>query len=445
MSVFNLARSPSTAVRILVIVNLFPPLHAGTFEFRCEAVCGLLQKRGHEIHILTSRYSLKQEQRDPEIERRLIINGAFEQPVVTDYGAMKELEEHNNAVVREVIANCLPELIYVWSLQGISKSIIFTLRNTKIPTVYDVADDWMVSGLRMDPWLAWWNGPRGGVRRNLLEVSGQRDRVNETAPTRMMKGYERVPELYSEKATPEPGSIGAFHFDRLYFCSQALKVEAEHAGFRVAHAEVIYPGIATDKFWAEPKPDSFVPKKYLIVSRLTERSGVMTALHALKAAREHKIDATLSVYGRGESEQMAQLRSYAIQHQLPVEFLTVSNQQKDLAQVYRQHDGFIYCAEWEEPFALTPLEAMASGLPVIAACSGGVRELLRSGENGWVYTPGDPIELVSRMQEVQMQPALRAQILETAQTEVMTRYSESSMLDQIEAYLQTTLEVWQNT
>ncbi len=171
----------------------------------------------------------------------------------------------------------------------------------------------------------------------------------------------------------------------------------------------------------------------------------MTALQALKLARENKIDATLSLYGRGESEQMAQLRSFVIQHQLPVEFLTVSSQQKDLAQVYRQHDAYIYCAEWDEPFALMPLEAMAAGLPVIAARSGGVRELLRSGENGWVYTPGDPVELASRMQEVQMQPALRGQILETAQAEVMTRYSESSMLDLIEAYLQTSLELWQSS
>jgi glycosyltransferase involved in cell wall biosynthesis len=139
------------------------------------------------------------------------------------------------------------------------------------------------------------------------------------------------------------------------------------------------------------------------------------------------------------------LRSYVIQHQLPVEFLTVSNQQKDLAQVYRQHDGYIYCAEWDEPFALMPLEAMAAGLPVIAARSGGVRELLRAGENGWVYTAGDAVELASRLQEVQMQPALRTQIVEAAQTEVMTRYSESSMLDLIESYFQTTLEVWQNT
>ena len=436
-------------MRILVIVNLFPPLHAGTFDFRCECVCNLLQKRGHEIKVLTSRYGLNQEQRDPYIERRLILNGRFDAPLVTGYGEMKEIEAHNNEVVRETIANYLPELIYVWSLQGLSKSIIFTLRNTKIPTVYDVADDWMSSGIKEDPWLHWWNcdkpGIAAGLMRASLEASGQRDRISEAIPTRMMKGYERVPELYGKRAdNVQPGSISAFHFDRLYFCSQALKQEAEQAGFRIGHAEVIYPGIATEKFWNEPKPVGNTPKKFLIVSRLSAGSGVMTALQALKLARDHEVHASLSVYGRGESEQMAQLKSYVIQQSLPVEFLTVSNQQKDLAQVYRQHDAFIYCAEWDEPFALTPLEAMASGIPVVAAKSGGVRELLRAGENGWAYKPGDALELASRIQEVQMQPALRAQILENAQSEVMMRYSESYMLDQVENYLQTTIEVWQN-
>jgi glycogen synthase len=152
----------------------------------------------------------------------------------------------------------------------------------------------------------------------------------------------------------------------------------------------------------------------------------------------------LSIYGRGESEHMAQMRSYVIQHKLPVEFLTLSGQHKDLAHVYRQHDGFIYCSEADEPYALAPLEAMAAGLPVIGARSGGVQELLRSGDNAWVYEPGDALALASRLQEVQVQPALRTQIVENAQTEVMTRYSESAMLDQIEGYLQNTLEVWQH-
>ncbi len=256
-------------MRILVIVNLFPPLHAGTFDFRCEAVCGLLQKRGHEIHILTSKYGLTNEQRDPDVERRLILNGAFDQPMVTAFGDLKEIEEHNNAVVREVITDHQPDLIYVWSLQGLSKSIIFTLRNTKVPTVYEISDDWLINGLRADPWLAWWNRDKApvlsGLWRKVLEISGKRDGINTAAPTRMMKGYERVPELYADgtsSVTVQPGSIGAFHFDRLYFCSQALKAEAESAGFRVVHAEVIYPGIATDKFLDWSQNPQFVPKNF---------------------------------------------------------------------------------------------------------------------------------------------------------------------------------------
>src|SRR5687768_1577810 len=260
---------------------------------------------------------MAQEQRDPDLERRLILNGKFEAPLVESYGAMKEIEAHNNEAVRDVIANFLPQLIYVFSLQGLSKSIIFTLRNTKIPTVYDVADDWISNGIKEDPWLRWWNcdkpGLAGGVMRASLEASGQRDKISETIPTRMMKGYERVPELWGKAAaTVQPCSINAFHFDRLYFCSQALKQEAEQAGFRIGHAEVIYPGIPTEKFFAEPKPLADTPKKFLVVSRLTPQSGVMTVLQALKLARDHEVHASLSVYGRGQSEQMAQLRSYVI-------------------------------------------------------------------------------------------------------------------------------------
>ena len=119
--------------------------------------------------------------------------------------------------------------------------------------------------------------------------------------------------------------------------------------------------------------------------------------------------------------------------------------QKDLAQVYRQHDAYLYTAEWDEPFALAPLEAMASGIPVIAARSGGVRQLIRHGENGLTFTPGDATELASRIQELQMQPALRFQMAETAQSEVMGQYSESYMLDRIESYLQESIQIWQES
>lgn len=439
-------------MRILVITNLFPPHHGGTFDFRCQEACEALKKRGHELKVLTSKHGLSNEQRDSEVERRLIINGKFDQPLATSYGEIKQIEAHNNEVLRETLEEYGPQVVYVWSLAGISKSLIFNLRNLKVPAVYGVGDDWLSAGVREDPWLRWWNRPGGpllsGLWRMMLEVSGQRDRMNTRMPTRMMKGYERVKEVYGPRAVVEnvePNAVGAFHFERIYFCSDALKTDAERAGFRVGHGEVIYPGIATDRFYYEVKPPSAPVKKFLLVSRLSAQSGAMTAVEALKLALKNRVEASLSIYGRGESEQMAQLRSYVVQHSLPVEFLTVSNQQKDVAQAYRQHDALLYTAEWDEPFAVTPLEAMASGIPVIGARSGGARELLRHGENALTFTPGDALELASRMQELQMQPALRYQMAETAQSEVMGQYSESYMLDRVESYLQETMEVWQET
>ena len=88
---------------------------------------------------------------------------------------------------------------------------------------------------------------------------------------------------------------------------------------------------------------------------------------------------------------------------------------------------------------------MASGLPVIAARTGAMKEVLRHGENAFLYTPGNSVELASRIQELQMQPALRGQIAENAQAEVISKFNESAVTDQIESYLHASLEIWQQT
>ena len=64
--------------------------------------------------------------------------------------------------------------------------------------------------------------------------------------------------------------------------------------------------------------------------------------------------------------------------------------------VYRQHDALLFTSEWEEPFALTPLEAMACGLPVIGTTTGGSKELFRCGSNALTYTAGNHHELAAQ-------------------------------------------------
>ena len=153
----------------------------------------------------------------------------------------------------------------------------------------------------------------------------------------------------------------------------------------------------------------------------------------------HSYVQTLAVYGRGDSDYMAQVRSEVAAHQLPVEFLPISNMTKELPAVYRRHDALLYTAEWNEPFSVTPIEAMASGLPVIGSCIGGAGEIFREEQNALTYAPGDSETLASRMLLLQQNPQLRCQIAETAQQEVLSRLNESAVTDRIEAYLQSAL------
>jgi glycosyltransferase involved in cell wall biosynthesis len=279
----------------------------------------------------------------------------------------------------------------------------------------------------------------------LLETIGRRTRTDAIAPTRLTKGFDRIPSLYGspeDLANVEPNSIGAFRFERIYFCSLALKEKTERAGFRVGHGDVIYPGVPTEIYFGEVKPENAPLKKLLFVSHLNSESGAMTALEALREVRSSGERVTLAIYGRGESDYVAQLRSFAVTNQLPVEFLNVSDQNRDLAAIYRQHDAFLHAAEWDEPFSTRPLEAMACGLSVICSRIGGVREFLRERENSLSYAAGNPAELAARISELCRQPSLRFQIAQAGQAEVLQKFNAATIMDQIENYLVDSQTSW---
>lgn len=435
-------------MKILVLSPLYPPHHAGTYDFRCQALVEALTTRGHQLHVLTSTHGIGNEQRGPDVERRLHINGAFGHPLFTDYKDIKGLEITNHQALRETVETFQPDLIFVHSLEGLSKSLIFALQNMRLPVVYSVDHFWLAKEVGKDPWLRWWNCPKTsvgqGLARSSLEVSGQRAKIDELAPTRASRAEHRIPSLYAGDNllnSAQPNSLATFRFENIYFCSQTVKFAAETAGFRVGHGDVIYPGVPTQTFFGEVKPQSAPLTKFLMVARLDAHSGALTAIKALRTLRSRGSNATLAIYGRGDSDYMAQIRSEVAAQQLPVEFLPSSNVTKDLPAIYRRHDALLYTAEWNEPFSVTPLEAMASGLPVIGSCAGGAGELFREEQNSLTYAPGDSEVLASRMNQLQQQPELRCQLAENAQQEVLSQFNESTVTDRIEARLQSAVGV----
>jgi glycosyltransferase involved in cell wall biosynthesis len=86
-----------------------------------------------------------------------------------------------------------------------------------------------------------------------------------------------------------------------------------------------------------------------------------------------------------------------------------------------------------EATSIAAQEAMALGAPVVASDLGGLRELIRHGENGLLYPPGDPEELAQAL-------------LALEEEELRERLREEGMRlmeGRAEAWVQAVLEVYE--
>ena len=82
-----------------------------------------------------------------------------------------------------------------------------------------------------------------------------------------------------------------------------------------------------------------------------------------------------------------------------------------LAMRYRDADALVFPSEWEEPFGLVPVEAMACGTPVIASGTGGSAEFLVDGANCLLAAPGDAVSWAGAIARLAGDAALRARLV----------------------------------
>jgi len=412
-------------MRILVLTNLYPPHYVGGYELRCRDVSEALLQRGHEIQVLTSAHTVANAASasapDYRIDRSLRLHGFFGHPWL-GIRDLNNLEQQNNATLVSTINAFRPDVVHVWNLGGLSKSLALTLQRLGIPTVFDVSDHWIARSLAADVWLDWWNRDNASVSariaRSFWNVTGKRSAWHERAPT---------------------NPVHHLHFQRIYFCSRRLREITAQAGYDVQHAEVIHCPVDTEAFHGQVKPAAQPLKKLLYAGRLSEDKGIFTALQAMRIVKD-QLACELHVYGKGDPEYVAMLKGYVATNDLPVSFHSATPE--EMPEVYRSHDALLFTSEWEEPFALTPLEAMASGLPVIGTMTGGSAELFEHGKNALTYTVGNSVELAQNIFRLARDPKLREQIATRGQSQVHSHFKLPDIVVQIERYLEKTLNQW---
>lgn len=131
-----------------------------------------------------------------------------------------------------------------------------------------------------------------------------------------------------------------------------------------------------------------------------DHAGLLRALAAANAQRSQPC--FLALVGDGPLE--ADLRGLAAELDLTdsVHFL---GRRKDVPELLRAFDAFVLNSE-TEGLSYAVLEAMASGLPVLASRVGANPELIADGEQGWLYGKEDQAALVRLLAGVTLQSCL---------------------------------------
>ncbi len=146
----------------------------------------------------------------------------------------------------------------------------------------------------------------------------------------------------------------------------------------------------------------------LYVGRIAPEKNVDLALRAYRAIAARLPDTRFVLVGDGPTRER-------LQQACPEAIFAGARIGADLARHYASGDLFLF-PSLTETFGNVVLEAMASGLPVIAYDTAAAKELIADGENGRVSSPGDATGFVRQARELACDPAALRRLGAAART-----------------------------
>jgi len=347
-------------MNILVISNLYPPIYEGGYELACEQMVNFLLQRGNNVQVITSDYRKEADLQPLEYVHRVLTwdhkihNKRYYQRIC--WLIKRELR------ARRVYHHWrfFPDIVFAWNCNGIPISFLQYFQRNDIPIICYVFDEW----------LCHWNDDVWISMKKSISAQPWKQGIKDVIIKRC--------GLITEKE---------LSFNNLMCCSKFIKgVMAEK--FHRPQSISLQPwGIDIEHFTFSPHRKGETTQ-LLFVGRFCYEKGVHELIEMVIILIKHyKKDITLSLYGFITDEEYyfslkQQVNDAELSNKIKFFSYVDHEQIKDL---YHSHDILIFPSLWAEPFGITILEAMASGIIVIASGTGGSKELIVDHESGFFY------------------------------------------------------------
>jgi glycogen(starch) synthase len=361
-------------IKVLSITNLFAPHIRGGFEQECVSARDHWRALGWQVDILTEA-----RRGDPAPEpgvHRLLPP----EPVPRGEGRRDDIrvalwDVRSAMVTSRLLRRLRPDIVVTWGSFGISRGAL--ARAHRLPSI-GLAYDYCLRDHVVRERDRRWRGPLGHALQALRRAAG---------------------------ITPAALAPRSW-----VFCSRFVR-NAHEQDMGPLDGDVIYHGVEVPP---APPPLATTAGDRLVVgagARLAPEKGLHTVVEAAVRLAEHDAARRPRFEIRGfpsDPEYAGRLETQAAEarrHGAEVEILPMlphGEYRRWLATL----DVLVVPAEWDEPFALVPLEGMAAGRVVVGNARGGAAELLVDGVNSLVTPSGDAAALAAALDRLQRDRAL---------------------------------------
>jgi glycosyltransferase involved in cell wall biosynthesis len=216
-------------------------------------------------------------------------------------------------------------------------------------------------------------------------------------------------------------------YDHVIFSTHSQQQEFIQHGLR-APSTAISNGVDTRRYYPANGKVEEVEMKYhlpprpriLFVGRLMKDKNIDLLIEAMEHIRAGQ-NAHLLIVGRGDEHRNLESRAKRLGLERYVHLLGYVPE-RDLPAVYRSSDLFAIASVCEVQ-SIPALQAVATGLPIVAVDAAALPELVQPEQNGLLVPPDDPVAMGEALTKVVEDPDYRAE-LGQASLELVDRHAE---------------------
>ncbi len=187
----------------------------------------------------------------------------------------------------------------------------------------------------------------------------------------------------------------------------------------------VFCGIDTRQFQpaAQSVNKQLSTMRLLTVARLSPEKGLTVLLDALSLARTQGADVHLTIVGYGPLREALEQQAARLGLNITLTFAGAIGQDR-IQSFYQNADAFVL-SSFSEGLPVVLMEAMATGLPVIASRITGIPELVRENIDGLLVPPGNVSALADAICTLARNPELRASCAASARDQVCQHFDSN--------------------